>query len=168
MTDAMPELPPASTRQGDQDQALDRANAIRILTLRTQRLTYDQIAKELGYADASGARHALLRALDRHEAENVTELRALENLGLDADERVLRAVIADPQATARDKVAAVNARTRLSARRARMNGLDAPMQVSLDLNVDAARAEVAARLKRMRDEARTVQGAVLPDTPVEG
>lgn len=145
-----PALPPASDRQGKpgHDGAIERANAVRLLTLRSNGLTYAQIATELGYADASGARHALIRALDRHEAENAAELRAIENMRLDADERALRAIIADTNAKVGDRIRAVDARTRLSARRARLNGLDAPLQVEVSA---AALAELEDALAELGD-----------------
>lgn len=113
------------------DQAQDRAVGIRLLTHRANRMTYAQIAEVEGYADASGARMALLRALARHEAESAHELRTIENMALDTDERALRTIISNPALPGKDRVAAVNARTRLSARRARLNGLDAPVQIAV-------------------------------------
>lgn len=145
-----PTLPPASERQGQpgHDTATERAVAIRLLTLRTQGLTYAQIAEETGYADASGARQALMRALNRHEAESAAELRQLENLRLDADERALRAIIGDATRSPGVRVAAINARVRLSARRARMNGLDAPVAVQISAGVAAG---LDAALREMED-----------------
>lgn len=57
----------------------------RVVKLRTQGRTYESIAKELGYADASGARDAWLRATERAPVENINEyrqihLRRLESL----------------------------------------------------------------------------------------
>lgn len=159
-SEQLPAIPPPSARQGDpgHDQALDRANAIRLLTLRAAGMTYEQIAQEVGYADGSGARQALMRALERHEAENVTELRTIENLRLDTDERALRAIIGDTSASVKDRVAAINARTRLSARRARMNGLDAPVQVQLSAGVAA---ELEDALRELGDTIGVVPGEVL-------
>ncbi|UQS95215.1 hypothetical protein Pam4_72 [Pseudanabaena phage Pam4] len=166
--DALPDLPPASARQGvpGHDQAGERANAVRLLTLRTQGLTYEQIAEQTGYADASGARHALLRALARHEAENVSELRAIENMRLDADERTLRAIIADRASTPEQRMRAVDARTRLSARRARLNGLDAPVAVSLSPGVQAELESVLAEVEDLvLGEVSDVRDDPHPDGP---
>jgi hypothetical protein len=130
---------PASEDHGERhDQAMDYARAARLLRLRAMRFTYAQIAEEEGYADGAGARNALIRALERHEAENVRELRALENLALDEDERMLRTVITDRSVELGTRIRAVDARTRLSARRARMNGLDAPVKVELSAGAQAA------------------------------
>lgn len=156
-----PDLPPASTRQGDQDQALDRATAIRLLTLRTQGLTYEQIAVEAGYSDHGAARNALMRALNRHEAENVAQLRTLENLRLDADERQLRAIVNDSEQKPAIRIRAIDARTRLSARRARMNGSDAPQQlvVSSGAYLEVQEALAALRARVLPDD-DTVPGEV--------
>ena len=148
MSDTLPALPPASARRGDpgHDQAAERASAIRLLTLRAGGLTYEQIAAETGYADASGARQALLRALDRHEAENAAELRTVENLRLDTDERALRAIISDRDLPPAVRIRAIDTRTRLSARRARMNGLDAPVQVAISAGVQADLEDALAEI----------------------
>lgn len=153
-------LPPASDRQGNggHDAAGERASAIRLLTLRTAGMTYAQIAEQMGYADASGARTALLRALDRHESENAKQLRELENMRLDTDERALRAIISDASVKVGDRIRAVDARTRLSARRARMNGLDAPVQVALSAGVQA---ELTDALAELGEQLGVVTGEVL-------
>lgn len=160
------DLPPASDRQGESghDMALDRANAIRILTLRTARMTYDQIAVELGYGDGSAARRALIRALDRHEAENVTQLRTLENLALDADERTLTAIASDTTKTDATRIRAVDAKTRLRARRARMNGLDAPVQVQISAGIAAELQAAMDELEAAYGAGETVPGEVLART----
>lgn len=143
---------PASETQGDpgHDVATEYAKGARLVRLRAARLTYQQIAEEEGYADAAGARNALVRALKRHEAENVTELRALENLSLDDDERALRTIILTGKPA--DKIAAVNARVRLSARRARLNGLDAPLQIALSAGVAADLADALAEAEAVFTE----------------
>lgn len=147
---------PASERRGDpgHDQAHDRAAGAELMRLRMMGMSYAQIAVQAGYADGSGARNALLRALDRHEAENATQLRTVENLRLDADERVLRSIIGDTNQKIPDRLKAIDSRTRLSARRSRLNGLDAPVQVQLD--IDAARELLVERLLRAREQRAAV------------
>lgn len=141
-------LPPASERQGNpgHDSALNVATGAELLRLRMLGMTYDQIAEQAGYSDKGAARHALMRALDRHEAENAAELRQIENLRLDADERVLRAIIADSNLPVSARIRAVDSRTRLSARRARMNGLDAPVAVQISAGVQAAMEDALREL----------------------
>ena len=165
---------PASERRGvpGHDQAHDRAAGAELMRLRMMGLSYAQIAQEAGYADGSGARNALLRALDRHEAENATQLRTVENLRLDADERALRSIIGDPTAPAVTKIKAIDSRTRLSARRSRLNGLDAPVQVQFD--IDTAREMLLEKLRSLRpkppvleapDDGEIVDGEILEQEP---
>lgn len=145
---------PASDRRGvpGQDQALDRLVGARLIRLRMMGMTYAQIATEEGYADGSGARMALLRALDRHEAENANQLRALENEAYLADQRTIRAIIGDTTQPPLTRLRAIDTRTRAAARHARLNGLDAPVQVQLS-------AGIAADLE---DALRELEEAVVP------
>ena len=161
LEEALAELPPASELQGNpgHDTALELARGARILRLRMARMTYEQIAEAEGYSDKATARNALIRALQRHEAENVTELRALENLALDDDERTLRTIITDRNVDASLRIRAIDSRTRLSARRSRLNGLDAPIQVALSAGAQADLADALAEA-----EAVLVRGEVLDST----
>lgn len=156
------DLPPASDAQGGADMALDRARATELLRDRAFGLTYEQLAERHGYADGSGARQALLRALDRHEAGNVRHLRAIENERYEMDQRDLRAVIADRTLPPTTRIRAIDARTRSAARHARLNGLDAPVQVQISAG---ARADMDDALSALRE---TVQGYVLAvsDEPI--
>ena len=56
----------------------------RVVKLRTQGRTYESIAKELGYADASGAREAWLRATKRAPIDNINEYRQIHMTRLEA------------------------------------------------------------------------------------
>lgn len=58
-----------------------QAEAVR---LRKLALSYDEIAKRVGYADHSGAYHAVKRALLETQYEEVEEFRAMELARLDA------------------------------------------------------------------------------------
>lgn len=145
------ELPPAGADQGNPGHDMARAHARRTqaVRLRMQGATYEQIAETAGYSDRSAARQAVVRALARYEVESVTELRTLENARLDADELALRTIIADPQAPAAHRIAAVNARTRLSGRRASLNGLDAPMQLQISSGAAARLQDVLANAEQV-------------------
>jgi hypothetical protein len=103
--------------------------------MRIGRASYAQIAQELGYSDPATARNLIMRALARREQEKVEELRALENAALDADEVELRLIIGTRGNKVQDRLRAIDTRTRLSARRARLNGLDAPVQVQISAGV---------------------------------
>lgn len=158
-------LPPASDLQGDagHDDALEVARGARLLRLRAARLTYAQMAEQEGYANAGNARRALGRALARHEAENVVELRAIENEALDQDERVIRQIILNVEAPDATRLRAIDTRTRLSARRSRLNGMDAPLQVEVSAGVQQ---QLAAALDSVRE---VIYGQVtdVTDEPME-
>lgn len=155
---------PASEIQGGiPDTVMEVARGARLLRMRASRMSYDQIAQIEGYSDRASARNALMRALARHEAENVTELRTLENLALDDDERTLRTIIADRDVSPALRIRAIDSRTRLSARRSRLNGLDAPIQVALSAGVASDLADALAEA-----EAVLIRGEVLDvrDEPI--
>jgi hypothetical protein len=128
-------LPPASTNQGGNhggDVATIRARDITGVRRRVAGFTYQQIADELGYSDKSSARDAVLRALDRTERHDVATLRALEDERLDLVTRTMMTIMLDPNAQPKARISAASQIVRTSARRARMNGLDAPTRIAVD------------------------------------
>lgn len=153
-------LPPATDRRGvpGHDQALERATGAKLLADRSFGFTYEQMAQRHGYADGSGARQALLRALDRHEADKANHLRHIENERYELDQATLRAIIADPEATPAMRIRAIDARTRAAARHARLNGLDAPVQVQLSAGIQA---ELHDALTELGEQLGVVPGEVL-------
>lgn len=128
--------------------------------------TWDEVAQVCGYASRGAAHSAVTTYLRRNVDQNVMDLRAIEGRRFDADELRLRQIIA----TSTDEkmvIRAIEARTRLSARRARLFGLDAPLNVTLDLT--AAQALLVDRVQGIlaRRQAETtspphevVQGSV--------
>lgn len=132
-------LSPASEMQGSpgHDDAMEAARAAALLRDRALGLTYDEIAERHQYSHRSNARQALLRALDARVADNAAHLRAIENERYEMDQRVIRAIIADPQSPPATRLRAIDTRTRSAARHARLNGLDAPLQVALSAGVEA-------------------------------
>ena len=146
--DLEPTPPSARDRQGQpgHDQATDLLVGAALLRDRAAGMTYEQLAAAHGYAWSSGARQALLRALDRHEAENASQLRAIEHHAYLADQRFLRTIISDPNQGTANRLKAVEARTRSAARYARLFGLDAPVQVAISAGVQAELADALAEL----------------------
>lgn len=167
--DSLELLPPAHTDQGNPGHDLARASARRTkaVRLRMSGATYDQIAKQCGYTDKSTARKAVMRSLVAVEAESVSELRLLENARLDSDEMVLRTIIANGSNKAADRIRAIDSRLRLAARRARLNGLDAPIQVALSAGISADLDDALTELAELTD--RIVPGEVtdVSDEPME-
>lgn len=152
LLDALEVLPPAHEDHGGYTgHELARAAARRTMAvrLRLSGATYQQIADQCGYSNKSNARQVVLRALTRLEVESVGELRALENARLDADEMVLRSIIAKGSNKPADRIRAIDSRLRLSARRARLNGLDAPLQVALSAGVTASLEDALAEAEAL-------------------
>lgn len=122
-------------------QPNERQRALAAVELRVQGHTYAHIAAQLGYADESGARHAVQRNLDRREAESIDELRAVHSARLEA---VLLAFWAAAQGGDTD-AARIVLRTLDSL--AKLYALDAPTRVSVGPMIsDVEFANEAARL----------------------
>lgn len=119
----------------------ERQRARAAVELRVQGHPYAQIAEQLGYADESGARHAVSRLLARREAESIDELRAVHGARLEA---VLSSFF--PAAMSGDTDAArIVLRTLDSL--AKLFGLDAPTRVAVAPHISEREfAEEAARL----------------------
>lgn len=165
MDEAFDALPAASTAQGGRtDVALDVARGAAMLKDKALGFTYDEIAARHGYSDRSAARQALLRVLDRYTSEKATHLRAIENERYEMDQRALRLIIGDASKSDGTRIKAIDARTRAAARHARLNGLDAPLQVALSAGVAADLADALAEA-----ESVLVRGEVLDshDEPME-
>lgn len=147
---ATPQVP-AHDERGTPGHDLARAAARRAqaVRMRLAGFTYEQIAEETGYADKSAARHAVLRALDQYEHTQVTELKAVENAALN------RAQVAIWPKVLEGDIKAVLAFIRISQRRARMNGLDAPQQVAI---TSPTRMELADAISEFR---QTVMGETI-------
>ena len=129
-----------------------RADLIRIqekeiaaIGLRREGATYDEIAVQLGYADHTGARSAVLRGMRRALQEPADELRELEAARLDA---LMRAHW--PFALAGDSKAAVVV-LRTMERRAKLLGLDAPMVASVDVTVFEGGSELDREVQRLAE-----------------
>ena len=82
MSLAAVELP--RVRGPHRNRALAVARRARAIELRTQGLTYKEIAAELGYANRGTVFHIVTEALDGRQVQAVDELRSLETARLDA------------------------------------------------------------------------------------
>ena len=98
---------------------------LRALELRKAGATYETIAGQLGYANASGARKAVASALKATLREPAEELRTLELARLDAMALALWRRVQDGDEKAVDRV------LRIMERRARLLGLDAAARTEL-------------------------------------
>lgn len=131
---------PGATHRNGTPAALTAQRRARAVELAVQGLSFAAIGEQLD-CDASTAWRAVTGALREHVPENVEELRRLEGARLDALQVALW-----PQAMAGD-AAAVRAVVRICERRARLFGLDAPLQVEVvDDRVEEQLGELRAAL----------------------
>jgi hypothetical protein len=93
------------------------------VTLRAQKLTYDEIAKKTGFAGAGSCRKAVMRELERCVSEDVAELRREELASLEVLEALCwkRALSKDYE---KSQMFAVDRIVAIKERRARLMGLD--------------------------------------------
>lgn len=135
--------------------------------LRTTGMTYAQVAAQLGYHDASHARQGVERAMTATLSEPAEALRHLELLKLDQMSAPAWAILdaphplvsagrvmawdGEPLRDPQPVLAAVDRLLRISERRCRLLGLDAPVQVgpftleAIDAQLVVLEAELRAR-----------------------
>lgn len=119
-----------------------RARAAQAVRLRTEGLTYREIADQLDYPSENAANKAVLGVLRRTETEAVDALRALEVGRLDLLwSKALRGIVASESSPQGVSAPLVSAAVRVSERRARLLGLDAPAQIESVSPVDIERAQ---------------------------
>ncbi|EME53757.1 hypothetical protein G352_23996 [Rhodococcus ruber BKS 20-38] len=110
-----------------------------------------EIAGELGYADASGAYRAAKRLLDRTEFEAVEEYRAIEADRLDEAHRIqfgaLEVLVSMGKFEAIPP--AVSALAKISDRRSKLLGLDAPTRVDVAHSGEDFAATAAKLMKEI-------------------
>jgi hypothetical protein len=149
---------------GDRDAARLLSRQANAVGLRLAGATYPQIAEALGYDNAANARRVVVESLRLTAERDITELRDLENARLD---RMLQGLW--PKVINGDSDA-INSALRISQRRAKLNGLDAPVRVVItDDTAERIRALAAEIDEQVRNF--TVPGEVVPNaesTPPAG
>lgn len=125
----------------------DRERQRHALELRRKGLTWERVAEEAGYHDASTAFRAVSRILDRVETEQVEgyraeELHRLNETHGDAVRHVERLIEAGELGPVAGALGVI---VRISERRSKLLGLDAPTRV----DVGAADADLEAVLARV-------------------
>lgn len=108
----------------------------RVVEYRAAGLTFDEIAERTGYASRSGAKLAYDAALKWWGTESVENLRIiegerLEQLWRQTLARILAEREPEEQLSIGEFSALVSTAVRISARKAALNGLDAPRQVEV-------------------------------------
>jgi len=136
------------------DRIDHRARAADATRLRAEGLPYREIADRLGYPSENAANKAVLGLLRRTEADAVADLRALESERLDHLTRVtLEGIAASVQSPQGLSAPLVSAAVRISERRARLLGLDAPQQVQIGspVDIDEVARELTALIETTAD-----------------
>jgi len=117
----------ANSRKGKHLDPDTLEKEAQVLSLRRLGFTFDQIAKQLGYASSSGAYNAYRRACLKIIYEEVEETRKMEMDRLDnAQMRIMTGVN-------NGNIAAINTLLRIMERRARLLGLDQPMKAQVEV-----------------------------------
>ena len=116
MSVAAVELPRVNGRH--RDRALAAARRTKAVQLKTAGLTYEEVARELGYTSKGTAFNVVAKALREQTAEAVADLRDLENARLDALQHALW------DAAMTGDIKAVAAIVQIVQARVHLNGLE--------------------------------------------
>src|SRR5829696_4630995 len=127
---------------GDAHRARQRARRVEALSLKLAGVSTAQIAERMGIQPDT-VRQLINRTLASAENRAVEEMRELENARLDRAQAAIWS-----QVLAGD-VRAVIAFLRISARRARLNGLDSPTKIDLSSDVRSEMERALADLERV-------------------
>lgn len=113
------------------------------LQLRKGGASYDAIARQVGYANRGNAHHAVMQELRELPRDDAADVLALEV------ERLDQLLMALWPAAMKGNVRSAETVIRLMERRAKLQGLDAPVQATIThaaADVDAAVAELAREM----------------------
>lgn len=127
-----------------------RMRAVQALNLRAGGLTYQRIGDKMGIS-TSYARELVERALERSESRAVDEYRDMENLRLDTAQAAIWPGVL------RGDLQHVDRFLRISERRSKLNGLDAPAKLNISM---ATRTEMELALQELSN---IVIGEVVQD-----
>jgi hypothetical protein len=114
----------------------------KVVELRHMGITYEVIAKQVGYASPSGAFHAYERALARYPKETVEKKREL------AESRLERLLAGVWTKALRGETTAIMATLKIFERQAKLMGLDAPQKIETDLTVYDGGDDIDEQVKR--------------------
>lgn len=120
----------------------DRARRAQALSFRLAGLSWEQIGQRLNISP-QGATDMVNRTLTRAENRLVEEMRDLEGQRLDRAQLAIWSKVLDGDPRAVDTF------LRISARRAKLFGLDAPTKVALSLEIRQEMDEALARLEKV-------------------
>lgn len=139
----MPGPSPKKGKTATQIRLESQEKARKAVQLRSLRYSYDQIAREVGYASKGAAHTAVKNALAAIPREAAIELRDLELNTLDIAQRGLSRNIA------RGHLGSIDRLVRLMDHRAKLLGLYEPMP---DTGIDEIKTVLAAWLGKIKDD----------------
>ena len=111
--------------------------AVMAVQLRAQQLTYEEIAKRAGYSGPSACRKAIMRELDRVVVRNVDQLRIEELSMLNQMHNEVWQLFMDRKNKGR--LFAVDRILAISERKAKLMGLDTPVDQAIAANMVVVR-----------------------------
>lgn len=139
VSDALDQVPEPK----DRELAL-QARRTKAVSMALAGLSDEQVGRELGIS-TSGARELIARTLEDTRNYQVDQMRQVENARLD------RAQAAIWSEVLKGDLKAINAFIRISERRSRMNGLDAPSKIQMSVSVKAEMHQALAELEEILD-----------------
>lgn len=149
------------------DQLIRQREAVH---LRAEGKSYDQIAELLGVSNKSVAYKAVTAALSTLAAEtreDADRLRALELARLDEVLQIAWEIAHDDKARRGERLAAVDRVMKVSERRSKLLGLDAPEKTELSI-APQDQAKVQVILERVKELEQLPDAEFLALPPVDG
>ena len=135
-----------------------QVRAAKAVEMRAHGHSYCEIAQTLGYKSPNVAYNAVVRTLNKVAAESVETLRQMEDKRLDEKHRVLAPLMKPGAETGLPSMHAIALDLKVQERRARLHGLDAPVQAAVDLNAEWLRLYKLAQDDGGEDEAAEPDG----------
>lgn len=155
---------------GSRDQAALAQRLQLAIDKRNEGSTWTEVAEAAGYATKGAAFNAVMGHLRGQVADGVTAMREQANQRHAAKIAMLEDVMYDLDATWADRVRAAAEHTRAEARHARLNGMDAPIQVAISAGVQAELADALGELEevlRLHEQPDGTYAADPADPPLE-
>lgn len=146
---------PQRFRKSDKQEVTNRdvnaaTRAATAVQLRTQMLTYEEIAKRTGYSGPSACRKAIMREMDRIIVKDVDELRMTELHMLNVMHGKCWERFMDPKNPY--SYSEVERILKISERRAKLMGLDTPVDQAIAANMVVVR-EIPSGLLQVVEQA---------------
>lgn len=123
-------------------QTEDKARRAQALSLRLSGFSWEEIGRHLNIT-AGGARSLVERTMDAATGRQVEEMRSIENARLDKAQQAIWQRVLQGDDYAIDRF------LKISQQRARINGLNAPMKVDLNVSVKHEMEQALGQLESM-------------------